>query len=89
MEKGGRNAKKSSSSSSSTSARSMTIEQFVSKMTPLLDMEKVALLCVSTPCILILSRNPLILFHTLFDFFSHVFDTPLGLQLNKTDTLSS
>lgn len=42
MEKGGRNAKKSSSSSSSTSAKSMTIEQFVSKMTPLLDMEKEA-----------------------------------------------
>lgn len=41
MEKGGRNAKKSSSSSSSSS-KSMTIDQFVSKMTPLLDMEKEA-----------------------------------------------
>ncbi|XP_074371613.1 uncharacterized protein LOC141712539 [Apium graveolens] len=42
MERGGRNGKKSSSCS-----KSMTIDEFVSRMTPLLDMEKEAEICAS------------------------------------------
>lgn len=84
MEKGGRNAKKSSSSSSSSS-KSITIDEFVSKMTPLLDIEKVYLFFLMF-FLSILARYPFIDYYTLLNitvFMSLWY--PIGLVIDKNN----